>query len=62
MEWILILFVHAGMLSDKDSMAVTNVPGFSAQAECETAGRASEKLTSGTTKNTKWVCVQRKRA
>lgn len=42
MEWILILFVHAGMLSDKDSMAMTTVPGFSAQAECETAGRGSE--------------------
>lgn len=61
MEWILILFVHAGVLSDKDSMAVTNVPGFSAQAECEAAGRGSESLAKGTTKNVKWVCVQRKR-
>lgn len=61
MEWILILMVHAGMLSDKDSIAVTNVPGFSALAECEAAGRGSETLGKGTTKAVKWVCVQRKR-
>lgn len=61
MEWILIVFVHAGVLSDKDSMALTNVPGFSAQAECEAAGRAAERLTQGTTKNTRWVCVQKRR-
>lgn len=62
MEWILILFVHGGVLSNKDSMGITNVPGFAVQAECEAAGRVSEKLTTGTTKSMRFVCVQRKRA
>lgn len=58
MSWILVLFVHAGMLSDKDSMALTNVSGFKTQASCEAAGRASEALTKSTTKNTRWVCIK----
>ena len=56
--WILIVFVHAGVLSAKDSMALTTVPGFKNQAQCETAGRASEQLGRGNTKEVKWVCVR----
>jgi hypothetical protein len=58
MNWILILFVHAGALSNADSMALTSVPGFRNEATCQTAGRASEALTKTTTKNTRWVCVK----
>ncbi len=58
MSWILVLFVHAGMLSDKDSMALTTVPGFKSEAACLAAGKASEALTKGTTKNTRFVCVK----
>jgi hypothetical protein len=58
MSWILVLFVHAGMLSDKDSMALTTVPGFKTEAACQAAGKASEALTKGTTKNTRFVCVK----
>ncbi len=58
MNWILILFVHAGALSNADSMALTSVPGFRNEAICQTAGRASEALTKVTTKNTRWVCVK----
>jgi hypothetical protein len=58
MNWILILFVHAGALSNADSMALTSVPGFRNEATCQAAGRASEALTKGTTKNTRWVCVK----
>lgn len=61
MEWILILFLHSGILSSKDSVALTSVHGFSSQVECEAAGRASEVLAKGTTKDAKWVCVQKKR-
>lgn len=58
MSWILVLFVHAGMLSDKDSMALTTVPGFKTESACLAAGKASEALTKGTTKNTRFVCVK----
>lgn len=56
--WILILFVHAGMMSDKDSMGITNVPGFKTEAACIAAGKASDALVKRTTKDIKFVCVK----
>ncbi len=58
MSWILVLFVHAGMLSEKDSMALTSVPGFKTEANCQAAGKAADALTKTTTKNTRFVCVK----
>jgi hypothetical protein len=58
MIWILILFAHAGPMSDKDSMALTNVPAFSSEQQCITAGEQAKKLASYTTKVVKYVCVQ----
>jgi hypothetical protein len=58
MSWILVLFVHAGMMSDKDSMAITNVPGFKTEAACLAAGRQSEALVKRTSKEVKFVCVK----
>lgn len=58
MSWILVIFVHAGLMSDKDSMAITTVPGFKTEAACQAAGKASEALTKNTTKNTRFVCLK----
>ncbi len=58
MTWVLVLFVHAGMLSEKDSMALTSVPGFKTESNCQAAGKAAEALTKTTTKNTRFVCVK----
>ena len=58
MSWVLVLFVHAGMLSDKDSMALTSVQGFKTEASCQAAGKASEALTKTTTKETRFVCLK----
>ncbi len=58
MTWILVLFVHAGMLSETASMALTSVPGFKTEANCQAAGKAAEALTKTTTKNTRFVCVK----
>lgn len=58
MSWVLVLFVHAGVLSGKDSMALTNVAGFKTEAACQAAGKASEALTKTTTKDTRFVCVK----
>jgi hypothetical protein len=58
MGWIMVLFVHAGMLSDKDSMALTSVPGFKTEAACQAAGKQSEALTKRTTKEVRFVCVK----
>jgi hypothetical protein len=58
MFWTLVLFAHVGMMSDKDSMALTSVPGFRTQPECVTAGKAAEKMAAGTTKVMKFICVE----
>ena len=58
MIWVLILFAHAGPLSDKDSMAMTTVPGFTTQAECQAAGDQAEGLATRTTKVIKHTCVK----
>jgi hypothetical protein len=58
MLWTLILFAHAGMMSDKDSMALTTVPGFRSQQECQAAGETSKKMVARTTKEMKFICVE----
>lgn len=59
MEWILVIFVHAGILSQKDSMALVTVPGFNSDVQCQKAGKESENLGKSTTKDVKFVCLQR---
>jgi len=58
MLWTLILFAHVGMMSDKDSMALTSVPGFRTQQECVAAGKTAERMATGTTKVMKFTCVE----
>jgi hypothetical protein len=50
MSWVLILFLHTSMFSDKDNMALTTVPGFATEALCQAAGKQSEALVKRTTK------------
>ena len=58
MLWTLILFAHAGAMSNKDSMALTQVPGFRTQQECRAAGDDAKKMATGTTKVMKFICVE----
>ncbi len=59
MEWVLILFIHASLLSSSDSVALTQVPMENEKA-CRLAGDAARSLVSGTTKNTRYICVRNK--
>ena len=56
--WILILFAHAGPMSDKDSMALTSVRGFNSEQVCVVAGEQSKKMANLTTKVIKFTCVK----
>jgi hypothetical protein len=58
MIWTLILFAHAGIMSDKDSMALTSVSGFQSEQQCISAGEQSKRMASATTKVIKYTCVQ----
>ncbi len=57
--WVLIVFAHAGMMSKGDSNSLTSVDGFASQAACNAAGNAAKALTSGTTKEVRFVCVSK---
>jgi hypothetical protein len=59
--YILILFVNIGALSDKDSMALTSVPGFADRAQCVAAGSAAKAEFARGTKAAAFVCVEQKR-
>jgi len=56
--WTLILFAYVGMMSDRDSLALTSVPGFQTQQECAAAGKTAERMVIGTTKVMKFNCVE----
>ena len=58
-EWILVVFVYAGAFAKGDSVALTTIPGFPTQVECQTAGRFIQPMDEGTSKNIKFVCVKR---
>lgn len=58
MGWVLVIFVHAGMLSNADSMALTHVPGFKTEADCLRAGLQVADLGKRTTKEVKSVCLR----
>ena len=61
MSFILIVFVTAGALSQSDSMALTNVPGFTDIQQCEAAGKAAVKSFGTGTKRAEFVCVAQKK-
>lgn len=57
MQWVLILFIHSGMMSKYDSVAITSLR-FNGQAACEESGKKISNLTVGTLQSAKWVCVK----
>lgn len=58
MSWVLVIFVHAGMLSNADSMALTNVPGFKTEAACQMAALQAVEFGKRTTKEVRTVCLR----
>jgi len=60
-EYVLVIFMYAGMLSQNDSVAMNNVSGFQTKQLCEEAGKqtVSEFKNFGF-KGGKFVCVRTK--
>lgn len=59
MEWVLVIYIYAGMLAQGDSVALTTVPMESEKA-CRIAGDAANGLVKGSTKNVRYVCLRNK--
>lgn len=56
--FILIIYIYAGMMAKGDSVALAQVPGFTSEASCQAAGKATEKFVDGSAKNHRFVCVK----
>jgi hypothetical protein len=55
--WVMIIFFHVGIMGSGNSNAVTSIPNFKTQVQCQQAGDAAKKLVSGTVKEVSYVCV-----
>lgn len=57
MEWMLIVYIYAGVWAKGDSVAITSVPMMTEQA-CNAAGENLGSLVSGSTKEIRFACVK----
>lgn len=59
MEYVLVIFMYAGLLSSSDSVAMNNIAGFQTKELCEEAGKHSVKeFKNFGFKSGKFVCVR----
>ena len=56
--WILIISLYAGMLSSKDSVALTSIPGFKSYELCDAAGHKATNKLATLLKGSKYICVK----
>jgi hypothetical protein len=56
-EWVLILLFYVGPMGETDSLATTHIVRFVSKDACVAAGKEAEKLTLGSVKVTRWVCI-----
>lgn len=56
MNWILLIFMHAGVLSHNDDVSITTARFYNQNA-CQTAGQEIAKLSGPTVQNVKFICI-----
>ena len=61
MNWVLIIYIYAGILANGDSVALTTISNFTTKQECMQAGNNAKDLVSGSTKVYKYVCVSKEK-
>lgn len=59
MNWILVIYIYAGVLANGDSVAITNIPNFSTKQDCMQAGKDAEGLVTGSAKVYRFVCLKK---
>lgn len=57
MEWMLVLYIYAGVWAKGDSVAITTVPMANLSA-CEKAGQSADSLVKGSAKDVRYICVK----
>jgi hypothetical protein len=56
MGWILLIFMHAGMMSHNDDVSITTARFYSQNA-CQAAGKEIASLAGPTVQAAKFVCI-----
>ncbi|QGZ66377.1 hypothetical protein [Paraburkholderia acidisoli] len=56
MNWILLVMIHAGMMSHNDDIAITSAR-FYQQNACQTAGQSVEQKLHDTYQHVDFVCI-----
>lgn len=56
MNWILLVFIHAGLMSHNDDVSITTARFYNQNA-CQAAGQEVAKLTGPTVQQAKFVCI-----
>ena len=59
MNWILVIYIYAGVLANGDSVAITSIPNFATLQECRQAGKDAEVLVTGSAKVYRFVCLRK---
>ena len=57
MDWVLVLYIYAGVWAKGDSVAITTIP-MATQEACEKAARDTEGLVRQTAKEIRHACVK----
>lgn len=56
--FILIIYIYAGIMAKGDSVALIQVPGFSSELSCQSAGKETTKFVKGSAKEHRFVFVK----
>lgn len=59
MEYILVAYIYAGILSKGDSVTLTKIDTFQTIEECQQAGISMKSLVSGSVKEFRFVCLSK---
>jgi len=59
-EWVLIVYIFAGVMAKGDSVALLQVPGFTTVQTCQTAGDQVKPFVMGSAKEIRFVCINTK--
>jgi hypothetical protein len=59
MEWVLLIYVYAGVFAKGDSVSLATIGGFGSVQACEAAAVDLPKLVRGTAKEVVHVCLRK---
>jgi hypothetical protein len=56
MNWILLIFLHSGMMAHDNDVSITSARFYNQNA-CQSAGQEVSRLASSTVQDVKFVCI-----